>query len=57
MVNLALEWLAIMRPETALDVKDFILFAAIHPPNNRNDKLPFISRKKDVGHVGQQDTP
>ena len=27
------------------------------PPNDRNDKLPFISRKKDVGHVGQQDTP
>ena len=26
-------------------------------PNDRNDKVPFIRRKKDVGHVGQQDTP
>ena len=37
-----------MQPETAkrcLDVKDFILFAAIHPPNDRNDKLPFIRRR------------
>ena len=27
------------------------------PPNNRNYKAPSIRRKKDVGHVGQQDTP
>lgn len=26
-------------------------------PNDKNDKLPFIRRKNDVGHVGQQDTP